>query len=360
MVTVTNPGELGTVSYAWSPSPVSGQGTNHARYDACGTVKVVVTDLETGCVDSCSAEIVCDTIPPVCTVSPADTSVCYGDPATFCVNPSGGVPPYTYSWTGPNAYASSDSCITVTDSGLYTVTVTGANGCESSCEGLLQNIDCFGGQLTPTQVDCEDFTADTAADLTTICYGIKDDQINNAAPGVFFYWTSFTAPSADFTVDIVQTKDNGSFPFFEPLHDQIVLWDGDCDKLYEGTSTSPGQAEVNITGATPGELLGLDVSPCLGSATEFEPAPSVVELSRNFPNPFNPSTELHFALPAGMDVKLDVYNILGQHVKTLADGYYEAGRHSVTWDASSEASGVYFYRLVTQEAVRTGKMLLLK
>ena len=56
-VTVNNPGDLGTLTFVWSPSPVSGQGTDHARYDAPGTKKVVVTDLDTACKDSCEASI---------------------------------------------------------------------------------------------------------------------------------------------------------------------------------------------------------------------------------------------------------------------------------------------------------------
>jgi len=139
-VTVNNPGDLGTLSYNWTPDPVSGDGTNHARYDECDIVKVVVTDLDTGCKDSCEAIITCDTVRPSCNVSPEDTTIFDGESATFCVNPSGGKPPYTYSWTGPNSFTSSDSCITVSDSGLYQVIVTGDNGCADTCQATLHVI----------------------------------------------------------------------------------------------------------------------------------------------------------------------------------------------------------------------------
>ena len=66
------------------------------------------------------------------------------------------------------------------------------------------------------------------------------------------------------------------------------------------------------------------------------------------------------ALPSAADVKLEVFNVLGQNVAVLVDRRLEAGEHSVSWDASAEASGVYLYRLTAGEYVDTKKMLLLK
>jgi hypothetical protein len=83
-------------------------------------------------------------------------------------------------------------------------------------------------------------------------------------------------------------------------------------------------------------------------------------LHQNYPNPFNPSTEIGFALPHACDVRLEVFNVLGQRVVTLVDGYLPAGEHSVTWDASRHASGVYLYRLSAGDVVETKSMILLK
>lgn len=93
--------------------------------------------------------------------------------------------------------------------------------------------------------------------------------------------------------------------------------------------------------------------------------PEAYSLAQNYPNPFNPSTEIQFVLPRNTDIKLAVYNMLGQHVKTLADGILSAGEHRVTWDATDErnnrvASGIYFYRLETSEYTALRKMILLK
>jgi thiol-disulfide isomerase/thioredoxin len=88
--------------------------------------------------------------------------------------------------------------------------------------------------------------------------------------------------------------------------------------------------------------------------------PDEVSLNSNFPNPFNACTNIGFSLPAAGDVTLEVFNMLGQKVATLADGHFEAGDHNVAWDASEYASGVYFYKLAVGDKVLTKRMTLLK
>jgi hypothetical protein len=93
--------------------------------------------------------------------------------------------------------------------------------------------------------------------------------------------------------------------------------------------------------------------------------PTTFELSQNVPNPFNPTTQLMFALPQAAKVNLTVYNVLGQRVTTLVDDYMNAGYQTVTWNGTDYSgrdvsSGVYFYRLSTDQFTDTKKMLLLK
>ncbi|MCH7690045.1 MAG: T9SS type A sorting domain-containing protein [candidate division Zixibacteria bacterium] len=90
--------------------------------------------------------------------------------------------------------------------------------------------------------------------------------------------------------------------------------------------------------------------------------PTVFALDQNYPNPFNPSTEISFALPTSGHVSLIIYNVLGQEVETLVDEHMDAGNHTVTWEASSYSSGVYFYRLIADndKFVKTNKMMVLK
>jgi hypothetical protein len=149
-VTIENEGDLGTVTYLWSPAPVSGQGTNHARYDAIGTKRIIVTNNATGCKDTCETEITDGRSSPQCSIEPSDTSVCPGESVQFCAEGTAGEAPYSFSWSGPNGYTNTGACVTVSDSGLYTVTVEDANGCTSTCNATLRNEDC-GTLCTFTQ-----------------------------------------------------------------------------------------------------------------------------------------------------------------------------------------------------------------
>jgi hypothetical protein len=88
--------------------------------------------------------------------------------------------------------------------------------------------------------------------------------------------------------------------------------------------------------------------------------PLKYELGQNYPNPFNPTTNIEFTLPVRSDVRLVLMNVLGQEVKVIAAGSYKAGSHTVTLDASSLASGVYFYKLQTEKFSEAKKLVLMK
>ncbi len=88
--------------------------------------------------------------------------------------------------------------------------------------------------------------------------------------------------------------------------------------------------------------------------------PDKFSLKDNYPNPFNPTTTIEYALPKSTDVTLKVYNLLGREVATLVNSKQQAGRHQVKFDAGSLASGVYFYRITTPEFNKVRKMMLIK
>jgi len=87
-------------------------------------------------------------------------------------------------------------------------------------------------------------------------------------------------------------------------------------------------------------------------------------LAQNYPNPFNPTTTINFTVPAG-NVKIDIYNVLGQKVKVLVDSKMAAGTYDVVWDGTNAlgekvASGIYFYKLKSEVGSKIMKMLLNK
>jgi hypothetical protein len=88
--------------------------------------------------------------------------------------------------------------------------------------------------------------------------------------------------------------------------------------------------------------------------------PLVYSLEQNYPNPFNPSTTIKYSIPEDGFVKLSVFNLLGEEVTTLVNNLQKAGRYEVVLDASGFASGVYLYRLETQNFSSIKKMLLVK
>ena len=93
--------------------------------------------------------------------------------------------------------------------------------------------------------------------------------------------------------------------------------------------------------------------------------PKQFNLSQNYPNPFNPSTVLNFGLPVESEVTLSVYNSVGELVKVVANGKYQAGSHNLNFNASDLPSGIYFYSISAKgsngvDFVQTAKMLLLK
>ena len=83
-------------------------------------------------------------------------------------------------------------------------------------------------------------------------------------------------------------------------------------------------------------------------------------LAQNFPNPFNPSTLITYSIPTSSNVIINVYNILGELIKTLVNEYQEAGNYKVNFDAGGLSNGIYFYKLQSGNFAAIKKMLLLK
>ncbi|MBN1999292.1 CotH kinase family protein [candidate division KSB1 bacterium] len=84
------------------------------------------------------------------------------------------------------------------------------------------------------------------------------------------------------------------------------------------------------------------------------------QLFQNYPNPFNPSTTIRVYVAGDADIKLAVFNILGQEVARLVDGFFAAGSYDILWNAGNLAGGVYFYRLQAGDYVAVRKLILLK
>ncbi len=115
------------------------------------------------------------------------------------------------------------------------------------------------------------------------------------------------------------------------------------------------------------ENMVVNESKVLGSISSSNPdgVPSGFSLFDAYPNPFNPETNISFSLATKTKLELIVYNLVGQKIKTIVSGEFEAGAHYVRWDGTNESnekvsSGIYFYRLETSSFTQTKKMVVLK
>jgi len=148
------------------------------------------------------------------------------------------------------------------------------------------------------------------------------------------------------------------------------------------TADSLGFFTVNISTITTNDTVTAQVTDSEGNSSEFslnlamgvftgvdddnrKLLPKSFSLTQNYPNPFNPVTRIEYNLPQAAQVKLAVYNTLGQRVRVLVDEYKRAGRYVVEWNSDDEsgqkaASGIYLYRLETSGFTASRKMLLLK
>jgi hypothetical protein len=105
---------------------------------------------------------------------------------------------------------------------------------------------------------------------------------------------------------------------------------------FDGTFSNSNEIEVEVTG------------------------PKDFALYQNYPNPFNPSTTIKFALPIKTNITLSVYNTLGEKVAEIFNGELEEGYHELMFNASGFSSGIYFYKIESENFKSTRKMILMK
>jgi len=138
-----------------------------------------------------------------------------------------------------------------------------------------------------------------------------------------------------------------------------------------GTMKSANHASVNTLGQP---LIGfcnnpsyyiylgfwytVDILVAIPEVTDL--LPKQFELFQNYPNPFNPVTHIDYALPKPSQVRIEVYNLLGQRISTLVNDHKPPGYYTVKFDASNLAGGYYLYRLQTQGFNAIKKMILMR
>jgi len=137
---------------------------------------------------------------------------------------------------------------------------------------------------------------------------------------------------------------------------EMVNYGSSYDGIYTDnfSSSETGRSE-NIWYVAYDSIKGV-----ITNAVGVEEAPAGFAVAQNSPNPFNPTTTISFNIPEAGGVSVDVFNIAGQKVTTLANEFASAGSHSVVWDASGFSAGVYFYTVKAGDYSKTMKMTLIK
>jgi len=252
----------GTGTFTPGPTTLNATYAPTAADIAAGRVTLTLTTNDpNGPCGALSDQMVLTLDQPVVTV--ADRYSCYGvSPMTLTASVSNGVSPYTYRWSNGAITPS----ITVADTGLYTVTITDAKGCMASGAGLFRWRECTA-MIAHTSTTCSQFMSGTAAPILQgdIHWATSNNVISTISPGVFFYFTDVRAPRSDFTVVLQQIKSDPRFPFCDVFQVQVTLYDQNCGGAGSGVETSPGQASVDIHGATPGKVYVVGVKYSLKS-----------------------------------------------------------------------------------------------
>ncbi|HTR82739.1 MAG TPA: T9SS type A sorting domain-containing protein [Bacteroidota bacterium] len=156
--------------------------------------------------------------------------------------------------------------------------------------------------------------------------------------------------------DAVLTKFYFNGSLNDTLRSYTISWLTESGNQLQVNVDAPSSGTVKVYSVT---FTRIGTTP----ATIVRPlgqAPINFMLGQNYPNPFNPSTQIQFAVPHAGPVSLKVYDVLGREVATLVDQELAASSYSVTWNAGSAASGVYFYRLVARSYSETKRMVLMK
>lgn len=259
-------------------------------------------------------------------------------------------------------------------SGFYTIPGSGSfqpageplyNGIQSAWVNEIMDLSSYNTSQVKLKYELKTDVSVTkdgwyADDIAVIIYGIVPVELS-----------SFTANSGDGNVVLnwitSSETNNQGFDIERRSADNNLGW----VKLgfVNGNGTTTEKSSYVFTDKNPVEgksyyrlrQIDFDGSSKIYNAVEvnFEPVKEY-SLLQNYPNPFNPSTEISFSLAKSGNVTLTVYNILGSEVAKLVNGFMEAGKHSVNFNAKDLTSGVYLYTIKTDNFTATKKMILTK
>ncbi len=305
-----------------------------------------------------------------------------------------GVQHYMFSGSAAECYAKSSGSPWLPDTAGWGIlpqnyaNVFGVDG-EGNLFAAITNTITYTGLLLRRPLSGGTWVLDTAGLNGAIIYSITPDNAGNLYAGTWgsgIYkktgskWSSISLPGGLGGNSAFVTAEDNSGALFAGFATQgsnfNYVWHGVYFTTDGGSSwTSVGLDSIAVIALVPsGDSIyavtyydGLYTLTRTGalSVRQMSNTPASFALFQNYPNPFNPSTAISYQLSAVSRVTLKIYDVLGREVAKLVDGLQTSGIHSVTFDASRYASGVYFYKLEAtrndgKKFISTRKLVLIK
>jgi len=175
------------------------------------------------------------------------------------------------------------------------------------------------------------------------------------------YYTSLGG-SVNISVRELQLPGNVTASIVNTVTGEVIELNDDTVISFDAPMSKRNPADENsLVASAQSSEFKLRFAPPTSTSSEIaSELPAELSLSQNFPNPFNPTTTISFSLPVNGQVRLAVYNTLGQQIAELVNGEMSAGTHTTNFDASSLSSGVYVYRIEAAGQVLSKRMTLVK
>lgn len=209
-----------------------------------------------------------------------------------------------------------------------------------------------GSTIGITAVDMPEDKLGTFNSIVRFEVGVRND-----GNGTDFYGVTAVNSHTGFTT-LAQTDTvyaEAGETVYVPFDIQTPIWPGDTVNTITFTVYSILDPTQEISGTVDLIFTITDVDDDIDNLV-----PGAFTLGQNYPNPFNPATIIPYSLPSASTVRMDVFDILGRTVDSRDFGSLPAGDHEIHYDASDLPSGVYFYRIATETAVDSRKMILVK
>jgi hypothetical protein len=246
---------------------------------------------------------------------------------------------------------------------------------DTNCDGLFNVLDIVTLANCVLSVSCEDLACSCAADMDGDgFYNVLDivqlancvinqncaDRVDDATESHLIINGNIVSIEADGFIGGVQMTLSHGADFSIQMTDQALL----ADYITEGNETrllviTPETDELfSFEGDF--EIAEIIVANSHAEVSVDLPLAASFNLSDAYPNPFNPATTMELFMPLAGEMQVEVYNLMGQVVATLASGYMDMGTYTLIWDATDAASGMYFVKAQADGFTKTQKLMLIK